>query len=419
LEAAQPGGSFLAAFQAVRSKTVGKIIFTSGSTGVPKGVINTHGNLCTATAAVGQMFPWLDDDYVMVDWLPWNHSLGGTANMNGVLHNGGTMYIDGGRPLPGEFDQTIWNLTDISPSYVQNVPAAYQMLTEAMERNDALRKSFFRRVQYLSYTGASLPQETWDRMQALAVRTIGKRIAFVSAWGATEAGPGISSTHWFGDGKGQIGLPMASFDIKLVPLDDRYEARVRGPAVTPGYLGNPNATEKAFDEEGFYRVGDALRFVDPENPEIGLQFAGRASENFKLASGTFVNVGALRLAVLSATAPLLRDVVIAGEGRGDVRILAWPSDSGCADLRTKSDMPLHEDHSVIDAVRNALIRHNEQFPNASRRIAAFHLLDEPPSLGRGETTDKGYINQRGVLSVRASLAEELYVDPTPARVIVV
>ncbi len=419
LEAIRPGESFFAAFHSVRPNTVAKIIFTSGSTGIPKGVLNTHGNLCTATAAVGQMFPWFDDEYVLVDWLPWNHSLGGTSNIDGVLHNGGTMYIDRGRPLPGEFDETIRNLTDISPSFMQNVPAAYQMLTEAMERNAALRVSFFRRLRYLSYSGASLPQETWDRIQALAVRTIGKRIAFVSAWGATEAGPGISSTHWFDDGKGQIGLPLPSFDIKLVPFDDRYEARVRGPAITPGYLGNADATAKAFDEEGFYRVGDALRFVDPGNPQIGLQFAGRASENFKLVSGTFVNVGALRLAVLAAAAPLLRDVVIAGEGRSDVRILAWPNDSGCVDVLAKPGMPSHEDHGVIDAVRNALGRYNEQFPNASRRIAAFHLLAEPASLGRGETTDKGYINQRGVLSIRASLVEELYSSPSLARVIVV
>jgi feruloyl-CoA synthase len=417
LEEASPGPLFEAAFDAVVPSTVAKIIFTSGSTGIPKGVMNTHGNMCSCVVAVSEMFPWDDEEYILVDWLPWHHSLGGTNNMNNVVLNGGLMYIDQGKPTPSEIAETVRNLTEIAPTFVQGVPAWFLAIAEEMERDDALRESFFRRLKYASYTGASLSQGVWERLQALSIRTIGQKIAFLSAWGATEAGPGISSTCWYTDGPGEVGVPMPGFEVKLVPLDNRYEGRVRGPAITPGYWGHPDLTAAAFDEEGYYRVGDALQLVDPERPESGLHFAGRASENFKLTSGTFVNVSALRLSILSATNPLMQDLVVAGEGRSDIRILAWASASGCKNL-ARDGVPHHANPNVRAGIADALRRYNQVNPSNSRRIAAVHLLVDPPSLGKGETTDKGYINQRGVLSSRSALVEDLYAPSPPESVIV-
>ncbi|MGY3484780.1 feruloyl-CoA synthase [Bradyrhizobium sp. USDA 4011] len=417
LQNVRPESKFESAFEAVTTSTVAKIIFTSGSTGLPKGVMNTHGNICSSAVAVGEMFPWDDEDYVLVDWLPWHHSLGGTNNVSNVIYNGGTMYIDRGKPLSSEISETVRNLKEISPTFVQGVPAAFAALADVMEADEELCESFFRRLCYVSYSGASLPQEVWSRLQALSIKTIGKKIAFLSAWGATEAGPGISSTCWYTDGHGEVGVPLPGLEVKLVPLGDRFEARVRGAAVTPGYWRCPELTAAAFDEEGFYKVGDAMRLVDANHPEQGMRFAGRASENFKLVSGTFVNVGALRLAVLSATNPLLQDVVVAGEGRDDVRILAWPSPSGCANWM-RNEIALHTNPDVQNAVREALSQYNAANLGSSRRVAAFHLLAEPPSLGKGETTDKGYINQRGVLAARSVLVEDLYARSPPGHVIV-
>ncbi|KXU30510.1 hypothetical protein A0J57_18920 [Sphingobium sp. 22B] len=404
------GDAFERAYAAVEPDAIAKIIFTSGSTGSPKGVKNSHRNMCVGARSVSQAWPWDEEDYVLVDWLPWSHSLGGTNNVDSVLQQGGTMYIDGGRPLPGEFETTVRNLIDIAPSFVMNVPAAFQMLAEEMEVNQTLRDRFFSRLRYCAFSGAALPQETWDRFQALSVQATGKKTALLSGWGCTEAAPGISVAHWFGDGKAEVGLPLPGFDLKLVPFDDRYEARVRGPGITPGYIGAPEASRDAFDEEGYYKVGDALRFLDPERPELGLIFAGRASENFKLVNGSFVNVGALRLAILSATDPLLRDVVVAGENRKDIRLLAWVNPVGCRARFPDIGGDYHAHPAVAAAVRERIADYNAGNGTGTRRVAALHLLAEPASLGAGETTDKGYINQRKVLQIRAALVDQLY-DP--------
>lgn len=381
------------AYATATAATVAKILFTSGSTGSPKGVPNTQGMLCSATRAAGLMFP-VDEPPVTVDWMPWHHTLGGNSSLHSILRDGGTMYIDAGRPLPGLFDETVRNLTEIATTVVQNVPVGFQMLVAAMEVDDALRTRFFERVERIAFAGASLTGDTFDRIQALAIRATGEPVAFVAGYGTTETGPGISSTHWPSEGKGEIGLPFPGCEVKLVPFDDRYEIRVRGPNVFHGYLDRGDLTRQAFDDEGFYAVGDAVQFFDRLDPRQGLRFAGRLSENFKLSNGSWVLTGELRAAVLAA-APDVAELVVAGHDRDDVRILVWPASGN--DLE-----------GVRDLIARDLTAYNAANGGATRRIANFLLVGAPPSIADGELTDKGYVNQRAVLANRAELVARLY-----------
>ncbi|WP_140872845.1 AMP-binding protein [Sphingomonas oligophenolica] len=381
------------AYAAATAVTVAKILFTSGSTGAPKGVPNTQGMLCSAVRAAGLVFP-VDAPPVTVDWMPWHHTLGGNSTLHSILRDGGTMYIDGGRPLPGLFDETVRNLTEIATTVVQNVPVGFQMLVAAMETDDALRTRFFERVERIAFAGASLTGDIFDRMQALAIRTTGEPVAFVAGYGTTETGPGIASTHWPSEGKGEIGLPFPGCEVKLVPFDDRYEIRVRGPNVFPGYLGRADLTEKAFDDERFYAVGDAVQFFDPGDPRQGLRFAGRLSENFKLSNGIWVLTGELRAAVLAA-APGVAELVVAGHDRDDVRLLVWPAGG-------------NDPAGARAGIARDLATYNAANHGATRRIAGFALVDAPPSMAEGELTDKGYVNQRAVLANRAELVARLY-----------
>ena len=371
---------------------VAKILFTSGSTGLPKGVPNTQGMLCSVIRAAGLAFP-SDGAPVTVDWMPWHHTLGGNSTLHSILRDGGTMYIDDGRPLPGQFDRTVRNLGEIATTVVQNVPAGFQMLAAAMEADETLRRRFFQRLERIAFAGASLSPDTFTRMQALAIAETGAPVPFTSGYGATETGPGIASTHWPSEGKGEIGLPFAGCEVKLVPFGERYELRVRGPNVFSGYLSRPDLTAAAFDEEGFYRVGDAVQFVDPGRPAEGLRFAGRVSEDFKLSNGSWVLTGQLRDAILAA-APSLAAIVVAGHDRDDVRLLAWPA-PGLAD-------------DAGDRVAAELDRYNAANPTATRRVAGYVLLDQPPSIAAGEVTDKGYVNQRAFLDNHAAEVERLY-----------
>lgn len=389
------------AYAAATADTVAKILFTSGSTGTPKGVPNTQGMLCAATRATGLVFE-VKEPPVTVDWMPWHHTLGGNSTLHNILRDGGTMYIDAGRPLPGLFQHTVRNLKEIATSVVQNVPAGFQMLVPAMESDDALRRRFFERVERIAFAGASLTGDTFQRMQALAVHTIGSPIPFISGYGTTETGPGISSTHWPSEGKGEIGLPFPGCEIKLVPVGDRYDIRARGPNVFPGYLQRSDLTREAFDEEGFYRVGDAVQFLNPANPSHGLKFAGRLSENFKLTNGSWVLVGELRSKVLESV-PSIAELVVAGHDRDDVRILVWPAP-------TKAG----ETAAIRLQIESELAAYNANNMTSTRRIAGFIMLDEPPSMAAGEITDKGYVNQRAVLTNRPADLAMLYDQPLTA-----
>lgn len=414
LEACEAGPEIDSAFAWADGEDIAKILFTSGSTGTPKGVPQTQRMLCSAIHSAS-LLAFNETPPVMVDWMPWHHTMGGNNVLHGTLRAGGTLYIDDGRPTPELIGRTIRNLKELPVTFVQNVPAGFQMLVEAMERDDELRASFFQRLTRVLYAGAALPRDTWERLQALSVEACGQPVPVTSGYGATETAPGICSTHWACEGRGEIGLPHPGVELKLVPAGDRYEVRARGPNVMSGYLGRPDLTAAAFDEEGFYKVGDAVKFVDPLDPRQGLRFAGRLSENFKLSNGSWVLTGETRAAVLAA-APAISEAVIAGHDRSDIRLLVWANADVRAELERTS--PEGAESALQGRIAEDLRAYNAQNAGSTRRIAAFAVLSRPPSLASGEVTDKGYVNQRAVLASQADLVEDLYAADPPARVVV-
>jgi feruloyl-CoA synthase len=361
---------------------------------------------------------------VLVDWLPWNHTFGGNHDFNLVLRNGGTLWIDGGKPAPGLIERTVANLRAVSPTIYFNVPRGYAMLLDHLERDAALSANFFRELDVIFYAGAALPQSLWERLEAVSLRTLGRKVPMLSAWGTTETAPMATSVHYPIERAGNIGLPSPGTEIKLVSQGDKLEIRVRGPNITPGYWRRPDLTEAAFDEDGYYRPGDAARLADPDDPGKGIVFDGRIAENFKLLSGTWVHVGALRIDVISAGAPVVADAVVTGHDRDAIGLLVFPNLEGCRGLcpHLPSDASLATvlaDRAVREHLAQALARHNAAAGGSSHRVARALLLAEPPSIDKGEITDKGYINQRAVLANRAALVERLHADPPPAEVIVV
>ena len=423
--AATPVTSEVAASIAqITPETVGKLLFTSGSTGMPKAVINTQRMMCANAAMMMQTRPRGPDAPIstVLDWMPWNHTMGGNALFNPLLIEGGTLYIDDGRPMPGLFDETIRNLREVSPTYYANVPAGYAALAAAMEKDDALCRSFFKDLGIMAYGGARLPDDLYERMQALAVKTTGERIVFYTGWGSTETAPTSTGTYWNTERVGLIGLPFTGVELKMVPTGDKYELRLRGINVMPGYFGQPELTKKAFDEEGFYCIGDAGVFVDPDDPAQGIIFAGRVVEDFKLTTGTFVHVGSLRTDAIAAATPAVHDALVTGQDRDYVGLLAWPNLHACRQLvgnpeATFADVVKHP--AVIDCVRRGLEAHNKQCEGASsRRIGRAMLMVEPPSIDGHELTDKGYINQRAGLERRAALVERLYAAEPDSDVII-
>ena len=421
LLATAPGAAVRAAFAALAPDTLAKLLFTSGSTGTPKGVLNTHRMLSANQQMMRQAWPFLAAERpVIVDWLPWSHTFGGNHNMNMVLTSGGTLYIDAGRPAPALFAQTITNLSDVPPTVYFNVPAGNAQLVPALEADPAFARRYFSRLRLMFNAAAALPSGLRDRLTGLARRTTGQAIPVTGSWGATETGPAVTTAHFgYADAR-CIGVPLAGTEVKLVPAEEgAYEIRARGPMVTPGYYGRPGLTADAFDDEGFYRSGDAVAFADPGDPNAGLVFRGRIAEDFKLATGTFVRVGALRAALLSAV-PVLADAVLTGENRDYVGALAWLN---AAEAGRRLGAPPQPDGDLIidDALRQllagALAAHNDD-AGSSTRIERLLVMAEPADLDAGEITDKGYINQRRVLARRAELAEMLYADPAPAGVVV-
>jgi feruloyl-CoA synthase len=411
------------AFESIGPDTIAKFLFTSGSTDEPKAVINTHGMLCSNQQAIRQLWPFLAEPPVLVDWLPWHHTFGGNHNFNLVLKNGGTLYIDSGRPMPGRFDQSLANLREVAPTVFFNVPRAYDVLVAALRKDPALRERFFSRLQLLFYAAASLPQHLWTALQELAVETVGEMVPLVSSWGLTESAPAATSCYYQAECSGVVGLPVPGCELKLVPNADKLEARVRGPNVTPGYWKRPDLTRAFFDDEGFFKTGDALKFVDVARPELGLCFDGRLGEDFKLSTGTWVSVGNLRLAAIAALAPVAQDVVITGHDQDEIGFLIFPNLEGCRRLCGLSVASEVSDVSVLNqfAVRAHVARALSDLKAAGRGSSTYatraRFLAEPPSVDTGEITDKGYINQRAVLTRRAALVEAMYRDTLDDEVI--
>ena len=425
LTASTPTSAVVAAFAQVGPETVAKILFTSGSTGQPKGVINTQRMLCVNQESAAATWPFLEQHPpVIVDWLPWNHTFGANHNFNMMLRNGGTLYIDEGKPLPGLIGRTIANLREISPTVVFNVPRGYAALLEHLETDAGLCQTFFSRLDMLLYAAAALPQSLWDRLQKLGLQVRGRQLPFVSSWGLTETAPIATSVHWPLDRPGNIGVPVPGVEVRLVPVGEKLEVRVKGDNVTPGYFKNPEQSRQAWDEGGWFKTGDAVRLADPANPAAGLVFDGRTAENFKLSSGTWVNVGTLRTAVIAAAAPVIEDAVITGHDRDEVGLLIFPSLAGIRALTPHlgADATLPQmlaDRQVRDAVARGLAQHNAQARGSSMRVGRCLLLVEPPSIDASEITDKGYLNQRAVLLRRAHFVERMYADPSHPEVIVI
>jgi feruloyl-CoA synthase len=359
---------------------------------------------------------------VIVDWLPWSHTFGANHNFNLVLRNGGTLYIDGGRPLPQLFNQTVANLSEIAPTIYFNVPRGYDMLVTALRRDDRLRENFFSRLQIVFYAAAALPQHLWEALDRLARETTGGPIPMTSGWGSTETAPLASDCHFQATRSGVIGLPAPGTELALVPNGNKLEVRVRGPNVTPGYWRRPDLTAANFDQDGFYRIGDAVRLVDPERPEQGLLFDGRVAEDFKLDSGTWVNVGMLRVAAIAALAPVAQDIAVAGHDRREIGFLIFPNLTACRGLAADLPADASADQVLVHpAVRDTVRRGLEALRVDAQGSSGFAtralLLVEPPSIDAGEITDKGYLNQRAVLNHRAVLVEALYGQGNPPAVI--
>jgi feruloyl-CoA synthase len=406
---AEPTAAVDAAHAAVGPDTVAKILFTSGSTGLPKGVINTQRMWCANQEMIRTALAFFQDEPpVLVDWAPWHHTAGGNHDVGLTLYNGGTLYIDDGKPLPGDIEKTVRNLREVAPTWYFTVPKGYEALLPYLRGDAALCRNFFSRLRMLWFAGAALGQGVFDEMKELAYRTTGEDILFLTGFGATETAPFALSRTWDADNVTNMGLPAVGMDLKLVPAEGKLEARVRGPNVTPGYWREPKLTAEAFDQEGFYRLGDAFRFADPADPRRGLLFDGRIAEDFKLATGTWVSVGPLRAQVLAHCAPYARDVVVAGADRNDLAALIFPDVEAC---RTLPDIAAMFRARLTDLARAST--------GSSNRIVRAILLDAPPSLDRGELTDKGSISQRMVLQHRAALVQELYATPQSARVIAI
>ena len=397
--------------------TIAKFLFTSGSTKLPKAVVNTQRMWCANQQQMRQSMPVLADPEappVLIDWLPWNHTFGGNHNFGLTVYNGGTLYIDDGKPTPALINETLRNLREIAPTVYFNVPTGFESIATAMQTDDALRKNLLSRVKMFFYAGAALAQPVWDSLFAAAEREVGERIVMTTGLGMTESGPfGIFVTS-HNVKAGDLGVPTAGLELKLVPSGDKVEVRYRGPNITQGYWRNPEATAEAFDEEGFFSTGDAVTWIDSDDVHKGLAFDGRIAEDFKLGTGTFVSVGPLRAKIIGACAPYVQDAVITGLNLKEIGAMLFPMVPA---VRALSGLPASATLSEVLAAP-AVLAHFQHALNglaasatgSATRVARLCLLADPPSLDKGEVTDKGSINQRAVLSHRAALVDVFHAD---------
>jgi len=395
---------------------IAKLLLTSGSTGLPKAVVCTHANIALNAAQIEACYADPEPP-VLVNSAPWSHSLGANAILHMVLHRGGTLYIDAGQPLAGgRFAETVRNLREVATTYHNMVPAGWGLFVGELERDAALAAKFFEKVRVLQYGGAAMAQSILDRVQAVAVRTIGERITFAAGYGATETGPTACNIHWLNARSGMVGLPTPGTAVKLVPAGDggKFEIRVKGPQVSPGYLDQPEATQRAFDEDGFYRLGDAARLADPEDPAAGLVFDGRLVENFKLASGTFVAAGALRVAAVSAIGGVVSDAVVCGEGQDGVGLMLFLDAKACERLKNERE---GGEATVRAAIVDGLSRMNAAAKGGGGKVLRALILDGAPDAASGELTDKGYINQAMARDRRPSELARLFAESPDAGVI--
>ncbi|WP_439619347.1 AMP-binding protein [Hyphomonas sp.] len=424
LAATAPTEDVARAMTTLNDDTIGKYLFTSGSTGLPKPVPTTQGAMCSMIGGQEGLRddsrdPEHDPDQVhnVLDWLPWNHISGSNVNFNGAIWNGATFWIDDGKPTPALFQRTIDNIRDCSPSSFGTAPIALAMLADAMEADDTLLVAFFRNMRSIGYGGATLSDDLYDRLQALAIRATGRRIPIITMYGATET-QGITVVHWEAERVGLIGLPLPGMTLKLVPNGAKLEVRVKGPSVMPGYLDSPEKNAEVFDDEGYYCLGDAVTFVDEDHPEKGLIFDGRVGEDFKLSSGTWVSVGTLRPDFVAACSPLIFDAVIAGQDKNFASAMVWPSQAVIEQYIKAADGDQAKGlKAFTEDVAARAKAFNAGEPGSSRRLKRLLVLTEPPSIDAGEITDKGYVNQRLVIDRRADLVASIYAEP-PAEGVV-
>lgn len=424
LAACEPTPTVEESVARITHDTVAKYMFTSGSTADAKAVITTQRMLCANVAMADQAIDLEPDNppHCTVDWLPWHHVMGGNSVFGMTLKKGGTLYIDDGKATPELFGESLRNLREIPTSRYANVPAGFAMLAEAMEKDEELGRTFFKDLIFIGYGGSRLSDDTYNRIQAQSIRHTGKRISFLSGFGATETGPSAMYVFWTTDTTGLIGLPLPGAEVKLLPIDgERYEVRVRSPGITPGYLKRPDLTAAAFDEEGYFKMGDAAVFVDRDRPEEGFQFSGRVSEEFKLQSGTFVRVGTLRTKVVDALAPLVLDAVVCGQDQNYVGLLIWPNIGACRAFLGDRDSGVTEllaSPVLRAAIADKLKAYNAENQGSSMQVRHALLMAAPLSMDAGEITDKGYVNQRKTLETRRPFVEALFQDP-PAEDIIV
>ncbi len=415
-----PGPDVSVSLDRIHHGTTAKYLFTSGSTGMPKGVVQTHGMMCAVIAAQEALRTEAPDPNEVpqsLEWMPWNHISAGNIGFNGAMNGGGTIYLDAGKPLPGMFDETIRNLRDITPLGIGTAPIAFGWLCDAMERDQSLRDHFFAKLRMAGYGGATLSQDIYERFQSLAIAAVGARIPMTTMYGATET-QGVTVVHWLTERVGLIGLPLPGITLKLVPNGTKLEVRVKGPTVTPGYHKRPDLTKAAFDDEGFYSLGDAAKFMDENDPAQGLVFDGRVTEDFKLDSGTWVSAGTLRAHAVAAASPLVFDCVVCGQDKPFIGLLAWPSIAAAAQLcGTHDPNEIVAQPQIREFVRQKFALYNKAQGGTSTRVKRVILMAEPPSVDGHEITDKGYVNQRATMDRRKALVDKLFAAVPEPEVI--